>query len=75
MPARRRDHRDPTAAIGDLRTELREQRREIQRLRMGNEILREAAEPLIHHAPARDRFAFIQPLRDSSPSAGYAGSS
>jgi hypothetical protein len=34
MPARQRDHRDPTADKGRLRTELREQRREIQRLRM-----------------------------------------
>ena len=55
MPARRRDHRDLTAAIGRLRTELRAQQREIQRLRAENEILREAAEPLIHHAPARER--------------------
>ncbi len=63
MPARRRDHRDLTAAIGRLRTEPREQQREIQRLRMENNILREAAEPLIHHAPARERFAFIHRLR------------
>jgi len=28
-----------------------------------NEILREAAEPLIHRAPARERFAFVQRLR------------
>jgi transposase InsO family protein len=27
------------------------------------EILREAAEPLIHHAPARERFAFVHALR------------
>lgn len=63
MPARRRNHRDPTAAIGDLRTELRAQRREIQRLRTENEVLHEAAEPLIHHAPARERFVFIHRLR------------
>ena len=31
---------------------------------MENEILREAAEPLIHRAPARERFAFVQRLRD-----------
>ena len=64
MPARQRDHRDPTADRGDLRTELPEQRREIQRLRMENEILREAAEKLIHHAPERERFAFIHERRD-----------
>jgi transposase InsO family protein len=44
--------------------ELRDQRREIQRLREENEVLREAAESLIHHAPARERFAFIHRLRD-----------
>jgi hypothetical protein len=59
----RPDHRDPTAALGDLRTELREQRREIHRLRVENEVLREAAQPLIHHAPARERFAFVHRLR------------
>jgi transposase InsO family protein len=63
MSARRRDHRDLTVTIGHLHTELREQRREIQRLRVENEVLRGAAEPLIHHAPARDRFAFIRRLR------------
>jgi hypothetical protein len=63
MPARQRDHRDPTAASRDLRTELRAQLREIQRLRMETEILREAAEKLIHHAPARERFAFVHRLR------------
>jgi transposase InsO family protein len=63
MPAHRRDHRDLTAAIGRLRTELREQRRELQRLRMENEILRDAAEPLIHRAPARERFAFVHRRR------------
>lgn len=31
---------------------------------MENEVLREAAEPLIHRAPAHDRFAFIHQLRD-----------
>jgi hypothetical protein len=63
IPARRRDHRELKAAVGHLRTELREQRREIQRLRVENEVLREAAQPLIHHAPARKRFAFIHRLR------------
>ena len=46
-----------------MRAELREHRREIQRLRVENEILREAAEPLVHHAPARERFAFAHRLR------------
>ena len=63
MPARRRDQRDPTVDKGRVRTELREQQREIQRLRRENEILREAAEPLIHHAPACERFAFTHRLR------------
>ena len=31
---------------------------------MENEILREAAEPLIHHAPAHERFAFVHRLRE-----------
>jgi len=31
---------------------------------MENEVLREAAEPLIHYAPARERFAFVHRLRD-----------
>ena len=64
MSTCRRDHRDPKAAINSLHAELREQRREIQRLRVENEVLREAAEPLIHHAPARERFAFVHRLRE-----------
>jgi hypothetical protein len=64
MPARRRDRRDLTAAFGELRTDLREQRRcEIHRLRLENEVLREAGEPLIHHAAARERFVFVHRLR------------
>lgn len=31
---------------------------------MGNQVLREAAEPLIHHASARERFAFVHQRRD-----------
>jgi putative transposase len=46
-----------------LRSELRCCRREIRNLRCENEILREAAEPLIHQAEARERFAFIQARR------------
>ena len=63
MPSRRSERRELTATSTSLRVELREQQREIQRLRTENEILREAAEPLIHHAPARERFAFIHRLR------------
>ena len=63
MSTRRRDHHDLTATVGSLRAELRAHRHEIQRLRVENEILREAAEPLIHHAPARERFAFVHRLR------------
>lgn len=63
MSLHRRNHHDSTATVGSLRAELRQQQRETQRLRMENEILREAAEPLIHHAPARERFAFVHRLR------------
>jgi transposase InsO family protein len=44
---------DLEAAIIQPRKELNSQRRENHNLRVENEILREAAEPLIHHAPAR----------------------
>jgi len=63
MPACQRDHRDLTASIDYLCVELREQWRGIQRLRVETEVLREAAEPLIHQAPARERFAFVHRLR------------
>lgn len=64
MSERRRSSRqDLDAVIGQLRDEVRRHRREIQHLRIENEILREAAEPLIHRAPARERFAFIDGLR------------
>jgi len=46
-----------------LREELRRCTREVRNLRGENEILREAAEPLIHDAPARERFAFIDERR------------
>ena len=49
MPARRGDHRDQTATIGNLHLEPREQRREIQRLREEND--------------AGERFAFVHRLR------------
>ena len=63
MP-RRSSRRDLEIALAQTRDELRRSRREIQDLRSENEILREAAEPLIHHAAARDRFAFIHARRD-----------
>ena len=47
-----------------MRSEVRRHRREIQQLRVENEILGEAAQPLIHRAPARERSAFIHRLRD-----------
>ena len=63
MSTRQRDHHGLTATVESLRAESREHRREIQRLRVENEIVREAAEPLVHHAPARERFAFVHRLR------------
>lgn len=59
----RRDHRELVAVNAGLRAELRQVRRELERLRVENEVLHEAAEPLIHGAPARERFAFIHRLR------------
>jgi hypothetical protein len=53
-----------TDEIARLRAELRHSQRLIQHLRIENEILRDGAEPLIHHAPARERFAFIHARRD-----------
>jgi putative transposase len=47
----------------ELRAELRWLRRELERLRVENEVLHEAAEPLIHRASAPERFAFIHRLR------------
>lgn len=35
----------------------------MRNLRLENEILREAADPLIHQAPARERFAFVYARR------------
>lgn len=60
----RRDHRELVVAHAELRAELRQVRRELERLRLENEVLQEAAEPLIHGAPAYERFAFIHRLRD-----------
>jgi transposase InsO family protein len=64
MMSRRSSRRDLAATIAELREELRCGQRENRSLRRENEILRQAAEPLIHHAPARERFAFIHTRRD-----------
>jgi transposase InsO family protein len=63
MYARRPSRRELEATVAQLRSEVRQHRREINNLRSENEVLREAAEPLIHRAPARERFAFIDQLR------------
>ncbi len=63
MSAVRPSRRDLEAVIAQLRDELLHRRREVKQLRVENEILREAAEPLIHHAPARERFAFVHARR------------
>lgn len=64
MRTYRPTRRDLEAVIAHLRGEVHRHRREIRHLRVENEILREAARPLVHHAPARERFAFIDRLRD-----------
>jgi hypothetical protein len=63
MP-RRSSHHDLAAAVAELREELRIRRRENRNPRRENEVLREAAEPLVHHVRARDRFVFIHARRD-----------
>lgn len=61
----RRSNRDDLAvALAEAREELRRSWRENRNLRREVQVLREAAEPLIHHAPARERFAFIHERRD-----------
>jgi putative transposase len=51
------------AVNAELRAELRRLRRGLERLRVENEVLHEAAQPLIHQARAHERFAFIHRLR------------
>lgn len=58
MPLRS-SRRDLLSALIQLRRELRRRTSEIEDLRPENEILRKAAAPLIHHAPACERFAFV----------------
>lgn len=55
--------RDLASDVVRLREELRRCRREVVALRSENEILREAAAPLIYEAPARQRFAFMHQRR------------
>ena len=66
MP-RHTSRRDLEAALADARGQLRRHERELHTLREEADVLREAAETLIHHAPARQRFAFVHVLRDRFP--------
>jgi putative transposase len=61
--SRRIDHRELVTVNAELRAEVRRLRRELDWLRIENEVLHEASAPLIHQAPARERFAFIHRLR------------
>lgn len=61
--SRRLDHRELVAVNAELRVELRRLGRELERLRVENAVLHEAAEPLIHQAAAQERFAFVHRLR------------
>lgn len=62
--SRRPNRAELLAALAHLRVELRRSRAENHRLRSENAILREAAQPLIHEAAARERFVFIHTRRD-----------
>lgn len=62
--SRRPNRAELLAAFAHLRAELRGSRAENHRLRSENAILREAAQPLIHEAAARERFVFIHARRD-----------
>ena len=59
----RSSRRDLVSALAQLRGQLRHCMREIEDLRIENEILRDAAAPLIHLAPAGERFAFVHARR------------
>ena len=72
MPSRS-SRRDLLSVLAQLRGELHRCRCEIEDLQVeniqgGERTCRhhEAAQPLIHHAPARERFTFIDRLRDRS---------
>ena len=68
---RQSDHRglatadvELVAVVAQLRGQLCRVERENRNVHRENEVLREAADPLIHQAPARERFAFIHARRD-----------
>jgi hypothetical protein len=68
---RRSDHRELATAdvelvavVAQVRAQLHRVERENRSLHCENEALREAADSLIHQAPARERFAFIHARRD-----------
>jgi hypothetical protein len=61
---RRTSRCDLETALADVRGQLRRHERDLQTLRQEADVLREAAETLILHAPARERFAFVHELRD-----------
>jgi hypothetical protein len=52
MPSRRASRRDLVAALADARGQLRRQERELRDLREEADVLREAAETLIHGTAA-----------------------
>lgn len=56
--------RDLVAALAQAREDLHRSRREIRDLRRENEVLWQAAAPLVHQSAARERFAFIHARRD-----------
>jgi hypothetical protein len=60
---RRLGHRELSGIVAGLRAGLRHCRRELERVRVEDDVLREAAAPLIHGASARERFAFIHARR------------
>ena len=62
--SRRLDRHELVAVNAELRAELERLRRELERLRVENDIFHEAAQPLVHQAPAHKRFTFIHRLRD-----------
>jgi len=64
MPRRPTSDDDLSFALAQVREELRRSPRENRMLRRENQVLREAAEPLIHRLPAGERFAFIHQRRD-----------
>jgi putative transposase len=64
MSVRCPSRRELEAALARLHGVPRRHRREIRRPRVEDEILREAAGPLIHHVPACERCAFIYAHRD-----------